>query len=96
VVDTTPNSLNLSHSSVMVYVLRQSGVIGRLKWGRIERDGPRNLNVYYDGTGELIEFFSGTSIRSWCVFGSEGNPIDGWCEVLPEDFSKIFPTSPTQ
>jgi hypothetical protein len=82
----------LSPELVMAYVLRHSSAVGRLKWGRIERDGPVKLNVYYDGTGELIEYFSGTNIRSWCVFGPDGQPVEGWCEVLPEDLTKI-PTS---
>ena len=85
----TPNLL-LSDDLVMVYVMRTSGCMGRFTSGRVERTGPSGVNVYnrYD---EIIEYFSGTRIRSWCVFGPDDERIEGWCEVAPEDSSRIFP-----
>lgn len=90
-----PNTprLELSLNLVMAYILRHSGVAGRLKRGYVERAGPGTLNVYYEGNGDLIEYFSGTNIRSWCVFGPYGQPLEGWSNVLPEDVAKIFPSS---
>ena len=77
-------SLVLSDDVVMVYVLRDSGCVGRFTSGRVERTGS-GLN-FYDRRGDLVEYFSGTRIRSWCVFG----PLEGWCEVTPEDLPRIF------
>ena len=80
----------LSVGLVMIYVLRRSGCVGRLTSGRIEHDGSGGLNVYDERTGELIEYFSGTNIRSWCVFGPEGQRVEGWCEGSEEDLQRIF------
>ena len=73
----------------MVYVLRDSGCMGRFTSGRVERTGPKRVNVY-KRSGEFLEYFSGTRIRSWCVFGPDGQRVEGWCEVMPEDSSRIF------
>ena len=81
-------SLVLSDDLVMVYVLRDSGCVGRFTSGRVERT-ESGLN-FYDRGGGLVEYFSGTKIRSWCVFG----PLERWCEVMPEDVPRIFSRPP--
>jgi hypothetical protein len=82
-------SLVLSDDLVMVYVLRDSGCIGRFTSGRVERTGSGGLN-FYDRGGDLVEYFSGTKIRSWCAFGPDGRQVEGWCEATPEDSPRIF------
>jgi hypothetical protein len=84
----TPNLL-LSDDLVMVYVMRTSGCVGLFTSGRVERTGPSGVNVY-NRYGEILDYFSGTRIRSWCVFRPDDERIEGWCEVAPEDSSRIF------
>ena len=84
-------SLLLSDDVVMVHIMRNSGCMGRFTSGRVERMGQSGLSVY-DRNGVLVEYFSGTSIRSWCAFGPEGR-IEGWCDVAPEDLSRILSRS---
>jgi hypothetical protein len=72
----------------MVYVMRDSGCRGRFTSGRVERTGPKGVNLY-NRSGEFLEYFSGTRIRSWCVFGPTGRRIEGWCEATPEDLPRI-------
>ncbi len=74
----------LSDEAVLVYILSESGVRGRLTSGRIAR-GPHGTLDVFDPHGERFEYLSGDRLRSWCVVGQGGNPIDGWREVLPED-----------
>ena len=83
------HSLQLSDRLALVYVMRTSGCVGRFTSGRVERTGPPGVNVY-NRYGEILEYFSGTRIRSWCVFGPDDERIEGWCEVDPEDSSRIF------
>ena len=82
-------SLPLSDDLVMVYIMRDSGCMGRFTSGRIERAGPTGVSVY-DRNGAFVEYFSGTRTRSWCVFGPDGQRVEGWCEVTPEDSPRIF------
>jgi hypothetical protein len=82
-------SLVLSDDLAMVYVLRDSCCVGRFTSGRIERTRSGGLN-FYDRGGDLVEYFSGTKIRSWCVFGPDGRQVDGWYEATPEDSLRIF------
>jgi hypothetical protein len=82
-------SLVLSDDVVMVYVLRDSGCVGRFTAGRVERTGSGGLN-FYDRRGDLVEYFSGTKIRSWCVFGPDERRVEGWYEATPEDSLRIF------
>lgn len=76
----------------MLYVMRDSGCIGRFTSGRVERAGPAELSLY-DQSGALIEYFSGTNIRSWCVFGLDGRRVEGWCEATPEDLPRLLSRS---
>ena len=85
-------SLPLSDDLVMVYIMRESGCMGRFTSGRVERTGPRGVSVY-DRSGDFVEYFSGPRIRSWCVFGPEGQRVEGWCEVTPEDLPRILSRS---
>ena len=78
----------LSDEAVLVYVL-ESGVRGHLSSGRIERHSSGKLHVF-DTKGGCFEYLSGERLRSWCVVGPLGRPIDGWREVLPEDLPKIL------
>ena len=80
----------LSDEAALVYVLAESGVRGKLTSGRIERNPSGALDVF-DARGDWFEYLSGEKLRSWCVVGPEGKPIDGWGEILPEDLPKIFP-----
>jgi len=79
----------LSESAVLVYVLAESGVRGHLTSGRIERGSPGTLDIF-DARGSRIDYLSGVRLRSWCVIDSQGQPVDGWREVLPEDLPRIF------
>jgi hypothetical protein len=80
----------LSAEVMLVYILAESGVRGRLTSGRIERNSCGKLTVF-DALGERFEYLSGKRLRSWCLIGSDGQPIDGWREILPEDLPKILP-----
>jgi hypothetical protein len=82
--------VQLSPEVVLVYVLAESGVSGHLSSGRIERRPCGSLDVF-DARGERFDYLSGNRLRSWCVIGPEGEPLDGWREILPEDLPKIFP-----
>jgi hypothetical protein len=78
----------LSDEAVLVYILAESGVKGHLTSGRIERNPAGTLTVF-DARGERFEYLTGDRLRSWCVFGREGKPIDGWQEILPGDRAKL-------
>ena len=86
-------SLQLSDGLALVYVMRASRYMGRFTSGRVERTGPSGVNVY-NRFGELLDYFAGTHIRGWCVFGPDGQRVEGWYEVAPEDSSRIFPRNP--
>jgi len=83
--------LILSPDATLVYVLGPSGVVGRLAVGRVSRNG--SGLVVYDSYGRVIEYLSepGGKIRSWCLVGPTGKPIDGWSFVLDEDRARVFP-----
>jgi hypothetical protein len=78
---------------VLVYILAESGVKGHLNSGRIERNASGKLTVFHV-QGDLFEYISGERLRSWCVIGPDGKPIDGWREILPEDLPRILPGLP--
>jgi hypothetical protein len=80
--------MELSDNTVLVYVLKGSGVRGHLTSGRIERRAEA-LDVF-DAQGERVDYLSGRRIRSWCVVDARGQPVDGWREILPEDVPKIL------
>jgi hypothetical protein len=79
----------LSDAASLVYILAGSGVKGHLTSGRIER-GPSGTLEVFDALGNSFEYLSGERLRSWCVLGPDGDAIDGWREILPEDLPKIF------
>ena len=81
----------LSPDATLVYVLGPSGVVGRLAAGRVSRNG--SGLVVYDAYGRVIEYLSepGGKIRSWCLLGPTGKPIDGWSYVQDEDRARVFP-----
>ncbi len=79
----------LSAEVMLVYILADSGVRGHLTSGRIERN-PCGKLIVFDAHGERFEYLSGNRLRSWCVIGCDGQPIDGWREILPEDLPKIL------
>lgn len=80
--------MDLSDNAVFVYILKESGVRGHLTSGRIERRGG-TLDVF-DARAERLDYLSGKRIRSWCVVDANGQPLDGWREILPEDLPKIL------
>lgn len=84
--------LVLSPDSTLVYVLRPSGLVGRLAAGRVSRNGADGL-VVYDSYGRVIEYLSepGGKVRSWCLLGPAGKPVDGWSKVLEQDRARVFP-----
>ena len=78
----------LSDEAVLVYILAESGVKGQLASGRIERNPTGKLTVF-DAHGERFDYLSGNRLRSWAVVGPQGQPIDGWQEILPEDLARF-------
>ena len=82
--------LPLSNEASLVFVLRHSGCVGRLVSGRIERSGMAGIHVYTGLDGTVNHYISGDNLRSWCVLGSDGEPLPGWHEIADEDHSKIF------
>ena len=80
----------LSAEVVLVYILAESRVKGHLTAGRIERNASGKLTIF-DVHGEPFEYLSAERLRSWCVVGPDGRPIDGWQEILPEDLPRILP-----
>jgi hypothetical protein len=82
----------LSPELMLIYVLRPSGVVGRLASGRVSRHKTGEL-VVYDSYGRIIEYLSdpGGKVRSWCLLGPVGKPVDGWSEVLHQDRTRVFP-----
>ncbi len=81
--------MDLSDNAVLVYILKESGVRGRLTSGKIERRGG-SIDVF-DAQGARVDYLSGKRIRSWCVVDAKGEPLNGWREILPEDLPKIAP-----
>jgi hypothetical protein len=82
----------LSPDLTLIYVLRPSGVVGRLTRGRVSRGEDGEL-VVYDAYGRLIEYLSGPGgkVRSWCLLGPTGKPVDAWSQVTEGDRTKVFP-----
>jgi hypothetical protein len=79
-----------SLTSVLVFVMRHSGVVGELRSGRIERNSDAGLNVFTGPIGELNDYILGTNLRSWCVLGIDGKPLPGWHSIEAEDYSRMF------
>ena len=82
--------LPLSNEARLVFVLRRSGCVGRLASGWIERSGTAGIHVYTGLAGTVNDYISSDNVRSWCVLGSDGEPLPGWHEIAVEDHSKIF------
>jgi hypothetical protein len=83
--------MSLSDDAQLIFTL-QSGVSGRLKAGRVERDGDSVINVF-DQYGGLQAYFSGAKLRSWCIVGPTGLPIPSWSSILPEDRGRLLPNA---
>jgi hypothetical protein len=66
----------LSAELVLVYILEDSRVSGRLTAGRIESDASGKL-VVFDKPGERFEYLSADRLGSWCVIDGMGEPVDG-------------------
>ncbi len=81
-------SIALSFETSLEYVLRESGVHGRLTVGRVERIGREQLNVY-DEHGALLDYLSGTALRTWCVIDVRGVPLEGWSVIQPLDRGQV-------
>jgi hypothetical protein len=82
--------LSLSNENFLVYIMRSSGVRGRVTSGSIEKLRANRINVY-DVYGALLEYFSGDALRSWCVLDLENRPLDGWHDIAPEDAERFIP-----
>jgi hypothetical protein len=83
--------MNLSHDAILIFVLC-NGRTGRLRYGRVERNGPTQLDVYSLHCDTLNEYLSGSKLRSWCIVTMEGLPIDDWFSIALEDQSRMrFP-----
>jgi hypothetical protein len=87
-VASNTQTIALSDEAILVYVLRDSGLRGQLMAGRVERTESGQLSVF-DGFGSPFAYLSGGRIRSWCIFGRDGTPMEEWREVQSEDLSKI-------
>jgi hypothetical protein len=74
----------LSDEAMLVYILAESGVRGQLNSGRIQRGDSGKLDVF-DAGGQRFEYLSGGRIRSWWVVDANGQPIEGWQDIRPED-----------
>ena len=83
-----PHTVVLSDEVVLAYVLDHSGCVGHLTAGRVERVGPSQLKVF-DKYGAVFDYLSEDNLRSWCVFGPKGTPIEGWSEIQLKDLPKI-------
>jgi len=57
--------------------------------GWIERSGAVGIHVHTGFDRTVNNYISGDNLRSWCVLGSDGEPLPGWCEIAAEDHSKI-------
>lgn len=66
-------TITLSDETTLADVLEQSGCVGHLSIGRIERAGPDQLKVY-DSYGELFEYVSGDRLRSWAYWDLMNSP----------------------
>ncbi|HVV45555.1 MAG TPA: hypothetical protein VHC72_10125 [Bryobacteraceae bacterium] len=80
--------MDLSREAIFVYVLN-TGVAGRLMFGRVKRYDETCVNVY-DSSGQLLSYISGSRIRSWCIVGPGGQAIPSWSSILPIDRERIF------
>lgn len=85
--------MNLSFECVLVFILQRSGCAGRLQRGRVERHGSTGLNVY-DDKDDLIDYLSGSRLRSWCLLGNDALPVENWGHILQEDLW-LFGGSPS-
>ncbi len=86
--------IELSHDAILVFVL-WNGCLGKLRNGRIERSGPRHLDVYSPDRDTLNEYVSGPKLRSWCVVNLDGIPIGDWYCIAPEDRARLGPPIPS-
>ncbi len=87
--------LILSLELFLVYVLRVSGCHGRMTSGRVERIGPKSINLY-DEHDTWLEYFSGDALRSWCVLNHHGMPHEDWKAVQPEDVDHVLSCAVSQ
>jgi hypothetical protein len=79
----------LSYEAVLVYVLH-SGCVGRLTFGRVERNEASGLDVYSPDPNMMNDYISGTRLRSWCVMGRNRKPVRDWYSIRPEDEQRVF------
>lgn len=91
-VSSNTTSMVLSPDLTLIYVLSPSGLVGRVTSGRVSRNGTDGL-VVCDAYGRIIEYLSepGGKVRSWCLLGAKGKPVDGWSSVLEQDRPRVFP-----
>ena len=87
----SPKLMVLSPDLTLVYVLRPSGLVGRLASGRVSRRESGEL-VVYDPYGRTIEYLSepGGKVQSWCLLGPTGKPVEGWSKVLDHDQALVL------
>ena len=88
-----PDTMVLSPEVTLVYVLHRGGLVGRVSSGRVARDSSGALMVY-DRYGRVLEYLSAPAenVRSWCVMGPTGKPLDGWHDIKSGDHAKIART----
>ncbi len=79
--------MDLSNDCVLVFVLRPSGVRGRLTAGRVEQQPGGDLSVL-NSYGMRNDYISGRNLRSWQVF-RHGFPLEHWSRISAEDVTIV-------
>ena len=78
--------MKLSNDRVLHFVLRESGVVGHVTSGRVERVA-HQIKVY-NKLGELNEYISESRLRSWCV-AEGGRQLPEFTHIMPEDRDRL-------
>ena len=79
----------LGHGVILKFILRgDNQPVQSIDHGIVERDGHGGLKVR-SGQGVVLEHFSASRLRGWCIVGPGGGLIDG--DMLSEDYERLRP-----